>query len=827
LAIGMIRNSFGRNSSSSSRVAGPLLVCVMALGLGASIGHGQPVPDTILLPDSLGPLRPPYHLAFGSSTDNIYVASETSDIMVIDGNTFQRIKRINTGTPVGGALLVSQHNRLYCSYPQQARIGVIDCATNSIIGSIQVGTRPTLLCYSPGSDKLYCGDTIDRTVSVIDCAADTVRKVISVGKGLAAMAYDATTNKVYAATQDAVLAISCSSDSIVANISAVKSSRGLCINKRRQKLYVVGPEWTYPDTVYVISTGSDSLAAKIPVPADQFPRLACNEATDRLYDAVDFGAVCEIDCVGDTVTDYCYLGELEPRGLVCDTLCNRLYYLSADGDRGNLIELVCATMEVSSVTPVHPYPAVLESDPARYRLMYAGGRWECVLTVFDYKGDSLYARGGVPLCGWKGHLCRNGVEGKLYFRWGTYHGGMGIIEEGSGRVVTLLSLPQAYGDQLTCSGTSNKVYLPVGKGLGVIDGLSDSLLRVIEMGDGIVPDPCWCPDENKVYCYAVAGARKYIAAVDCCTDSVVWEMDVYDRVYGMQYLGNHRLLCWEYDRLILLDCRSDSILVDTVVGANLYAFAHTGDGEKVYIAHGIRLEVLDASSLSLLATVDWTWASTRGSNPFLMCSDSIGKIYWFVRDMALLESDSVLAIDTRGDTAVSRLGVGHMQLQGCLDHSGRYIFNPNPPNGFRPFPDSNSLIVYDTQSDSVAAVYESLPKGAGSVTPNQEQRRIYVGCQDVILVYSDSPPGVSEQATSALPKLPLQTVVRGVLCLAEGSSSSPSTSYLLDAAGRKLMDLKSGANDVRPLAPGVYFVREEPQAASSRPQAVRKVVITR
>jgi hypothetical protein len=43
---------------------------------------------------------------------------------------------------------------------------------------------------------------------------------------------------------------------------------------------------------------------------------------------------------------------------------------------------------------------------------------------------------------------------------------------------------------------------------------------------------------------------------------------------------------------------------------------------------------------------------------------------------------------------------------------------------------------------------------------------------------------------------------------------------LLDISGRKVLDLKSGANDVRALAPGVYFVREEPQA-------IRKVIISR
>jgi hypothetical protein len=42
---------------------------------------------------------------------------------------------------------------------------------------------------------------------------------------------------------------------------------------------------------------------------------------------------------------------------------------------------------------------------------------------------------------------------------------------------------------------------------------------------------------------------------------------------------------------------------------------------------------------------------------------------------------------------------------------------------------------------------------------------------------------------------------------------------LLDISGRKVSELHSGVNDMRALAPGVYFVREA--------QAVRKVVVTR
>jgi hypothetical protein len=67
------------------------------------------------------------------------------------------------------------------------------------------------------------------------------------------------------------------------------------------------------------------------------------------------------------------------------------------------------------------------------------------------------------------------------------------------------------------------------------------------------------------------------------------------------------------------------------------------------------------------------------------------------------------------------------------------------------------------------------------------------------------------------------TIVRGMLLLHE--STSPSC--LLDIGGRKVLDLQSGVNDVRALAPGVYFVCQRPQVSSCTPQTAQKVVVTR
>jgi len=73
------------------------------------------------------------------------------------------------------------------------------------------------------------------------------------------------------------------------------------------------------------------------------------------------------------------------------------------------------------------------------------------------------------------------------------------------------------------------------------------------------------------------------------------------------------------------------------------------------------------------------------------------------------------------------------------------------------------------------------------------------------------------------------TVVRGRLVLpaANGEGREANGACLLDAAGQKVMELRAGANDVRHLASGVYFARAEPQASSSKPQVVRKVVVVR
>lgn len=68
---------------------------------------------------------------------------------------------------------------------------------------------------------------------------------------------------------------------------------------------------------------------------------------------------------------------------------------------------------------------------------------------------------------------------------------------------------------------------------------------------------------------------------------------------------------------------------------------------------------------------------------------------------------------------------------------------------------------------------------------------------------------------------------QGTVCLGMLRLPGKHTATLLDIAGRKVMSLQPGQNDVRHVAPGVYFVRG-PETEDGRPHtAVRKVVIQR
>ena len=143
-----------------------------------------------------------------------------------------------------------------------------------------------------------------------------------------------------------------------------------------------------------------------------------------------------------------------------------------------------------------------------------------------------------------------------------------------------------------------------------------------------------------------------------------------------------------------------------------------------------------------------------------------------------------------------------------------YLFVSYYYHGIEVFDISNplnmvSLGTYNTSGNSFGAFVD-------------EDLYIYLADAHSLQMLKFTPTGV-EETPSAERRAPSRgpTIVRG--CLFLPGSTSSSASWLLDGAGRKVMDLLPGANDVRALSPGVYFVR----AAGGEQSSVTKVVVTR
>lgn len=143
---------------------------------------------------------------------------------------------------------------------------------------------------------------------------------------------------------------------------------------------------------------------------------------------------------------------------------------------------------------------------------------------------------------------------------------------------------------------------------------------------------------------------------------------------------------------------------------------------------------------------------------------------------------------------------------------------------------SNSVAVISGASDQVFGTIE-VGESPCDFVWNPVQNRVHVAdlVGSCISVLRDSPhPGVFGSGAEVLNRRPgASTIIRGVLYAQKASSHKPQAALLLDISGRKVLDLKPGANDVRVLASGVCFVRERGDSREQGGAGVRKVVVTR
>jgi YVTN family beta-propeller protein len=184
----------------------------------------------------------PYAVAVNSSTNRIYVASQSGDgIYVVNGQTASVITNIPiSGWPPYGVAVNPNTNRVYATGINGGSVSVIDGATNSVATTISVGSQPNAVAVDPQTNRIYVANQGSNTVSVIDGTSNSVVDTIPVGAGPQAIAVNASLNRIYVANTDdnTLSVIDGANDQVLQTIPVGAVPIGVAVNNSTDRVYV-------------------------------------------------------------------------------------------------------------------------------------------------------------------------------------------------------------------------------------------------------------------------------------------------------------------------------------------------------------------------------------------------------------------------------------------------------------------------------------------------------------------------------------------------------------------------------------------------------------
>ncbi len=703
--------------------------------------------------------------------NKVYCFNIDPTVTVIDGTNNQPIKTLSIQQTVAGFAYNPEENKLYCGNSYDSRVRIIDCATDSVVARVEVGPEPVALCCNPRLNRVYCACQGSGDVTVIDCAADTVVSTIWVrGVDPVDLCYDSATNSVYVANQvsSTVSVIDCAADTL-AQILAVGSSPSMIIAGPPGKVYCSnGYEGTVSvitgNTVNTVVTGANSW------------EICYDPLNNKVYNSNGADSVAVIDAAQDSVVArtelngvpvaFCY----NPVGNNTCVACIASDVVCAIGGESNEVEVYLA-----------------------FGKNYGGGD---MLLLYNPVSDKLY--------------CADYERGGLF-----------IIDGNTNTMRAGLSLRQQAIRDLVCNSSRNKVYVSSSQNDRVyaVDGVTDRVVAQVEARVGRRPTAlCYNLANDKVY--TVSSLDSSVSAIDCAGDTVVATLILPGEGRSLVYNSILNKVYCTGSTLAVFDGVADSIvaLVDLPEPTGPLCFIPTYN--KLYVgAHGQSyVYVVDCVGDTLIRTIE-TWTSP-GSLHYDFASD---KVY-----VGQGSVGSLWVYDARTDSFLASPGVGPA-MTPALD-------NGRAGSANRVYCASGTedvvMVIGGESDDPIRAV--AVGSDPVALAWNPTHAWMYVAnsySSDITVVRDSVLVGVEEsfkpQAASSKPAL---TIVRGVLVLPRdglgtrsGLSDNPvmSRAALLDISGRKVLDLLPGANDVRALAPGVYFVRE------AQAQTVSKVIVTK
>ncbi len=203
-------------------------------------------------------------LAYDVKNGNLYLTNGSSNVTVISGASNSIVGSIQVGGVARGVAYDSENGNVYVGgYPN---VTVINGATDAVVGSISVGWYTSVVAYDSGNGNLYAAASFSNyPVTVINGATNTVVGSIGVGDWPSSIAYDSGNGHLYVANLNSnnVTVIDGATNSVLRSIPVGFMPDAVAYDNRNGYLYVANLDLGDAGSVTVIDGATDSVIGTI------------------------------------------------------------------------------------------------------------------------------------------------------------------------------------------------------------------------------------------------------------------------------------------------------------------------------------------------------------------------------------------------------------------------------------------------------------------------------------------------------------------------------------------------------------------------------------
>ncbi|MEO0117273.1 MAG: T9SS type A sorting domain-containing protein [candidate division WOR-3 bacterium] len=256
------------------------------------------------------------------------------------------------------------------------------------------------------------------------------------------------------------------------------------------------------------------------------------------------------------------LGRVEAEGnfLTVNTRRNKVYCTTAE-EEGRIIVIDSDRDSIVKVINPPSLAGRLDYNPINDKVYCAN--WANGLTIIDGEDDTIITHLSLPFYPYYGLIWYPGLN-KVYCGEG---GMVGVIDGATNQLLKIVPGPEYSQLKYAYNLKSNKLYITYydifhGGGLGIFDCLRDTFVTFLPRGKSIGVD--WDEKDNKVY-FSYTGRvdwQNRIGVVDGETDSLIHIFSIPVCLYHLLWNPNNNKIYVACDvgGCLVIDCETDSIL---------------------------------------------------------------------------------------------------------------------------------------------------------------------------------------------------------------------------------------------------------------------------